>query len=386
MGDIPRKTIAICMTVPSALRVFMVDHVRALAEIYDVTVFSNFALDSCDELFDSSVKLVHIPFAREIRPFTDLECLCRLIAHFLSHNFCCVHSIMPKTGLLGMTAARISRVPVRIHMFTGQVWVTRSGVFRTILKLADRLIASCSTQIYTDSSSQCEFLVSENVIKAGIVLGNGSVNGVNSDRFQPSHEGRKIVRRHLGIPENAIVFGFIGRLNIDKGILDLVQAFSEIRVSADSHLVLVGTDEMGIEGIVRKRFPDILARVHFTGHSSAPEKYYVAFDVFCIPSYREGFGSAVIEAAACGVPALASRIYGLTDAVIEGETGLMHRPRDVAEIRAGLERYANDAGLRERFGIDARRRAKSAFPTQHLVTALLAEYQRLLNEVETVNH
>lgn len=377
-GRIEMNKICFCMTVPSALRSFMADHVRALAERYDVTVFCNFSKDDCEGLFDSSVKLVHVPFAREIKPVQDLKCLCLMISHLRKGRFSSVHSVMPKTGLLAMAAGWIARVPVRIHLFTGQVWVTHVGFWRRIFKGVDRLIDWLATDLYADSPSQRDFLLKENVIRSGKTLCDGSVNGVNTDRFKPDPEIRKSVRNQFGILEEQVVFGFVGRLHLDKGILDLVEAFSGSGKMENACLLFVGSDEGNVEQLVRERFSDLGGQILFAGFTSEPERFYPAFDVFCIPSYREGFGSSVIEAAACEVPALASRIYGLTDAVEENVTGLMHEPHDVDGIRNGLERFVHDSELREQFGRAARKRVLEKFSRDHLVQAMMVEYERLL--------
>ncbi len=374
------KKICFTMTVPSALRAFMTDHVRALAKTYDVTVFCNFSSDDCTDLFDSSVKLVHIPFERPIRLLKDFKCLFLMVFFLRKGGFDSVHSVMPKTGLLTMLAGWIAHVPVRIHMFTGQVWVVRTGFWRAVLKSMDRLIALFATDIYADSPSQLDFLVAEKVVKTGSVLGDGSVNGVDCERFKPDVDARQAVRTQFNILNEALVFGFMGRLNRDKGINDLVEAFASSHVANRSHLLLVGPDEEGIEEMIRERFPEVVQQVHFAGYTSEPEKYYPAFDVFCIPSYREGFGSSVIEAAACGVPALASRIYGLTDAVEENVTGLMHEPHDIEGIRAGLTRFSNDDALRLKMGEASRKRAIEKFSTERLVDAMTSEYERLLGD------
>jgi glycosyltransferase involved in cell wall biosynthesis len=293
---------------------------------------------------------------------------------------------MPKTGLLAMNAAFFARVPVRIHTFTGQVWVTRTGFWRFLLKTMDRVIALSATDVYADSPSQRDFLLEQKVIRSGKVLGDGSVSGVDSELFRPNTGFRRSIRDRFGISEETVVFGFVGRLNRDKGIYDLVNAFESLPVEADACLLFVGADEEGIEQQVREALcrnavaSNVWKKIHFAGHTSEPERFYAAFDVFCMPSYREGFGSSVIEAAACGVPALVSRIYGLTDAVAEGETGLMHDPGDIEGIRLGLERFLNDASLRHRMGRVARQRVLEKFSRDRLVHAMIEEYEQLLNE------
>ena len=377
-----RKKIAFAMTAPSALRAFMGDHIRALAKRYEVTVYCNFSADPCRNLFDESVRLVHIPFARKISPLQDMACFLGLLGELGRGRYFSIHTVMPKTGLLGMVAGWVARVPVRIHLFTGQVWVTKKGMRRAFLKMLDKWMAWCSTAIYADSPSQRDFLLSEGVIRSGRVLGDGSVNGVDPNRFKPDLASRNSVRMLHQIPADAMVFGFLGRLNRDKGILDLVKAFSISGLQHRAVILCVGPDEDGIEELVRTQHGDIGKYIRFAGFTSEPEKVVPAFDVFCIPSYREGFGSSVIEAAACGVPALASRIYGLTDAVVENVTGLMHEPGNIREISEGLKRYATEEPLRRQMGKAARERVLSRFSTERLVSQMVQEYEKLFSQAQ----
>lgn len=366
------------MTVPFALRAFMADHIRVLSKKYDVTVFSNFANDTCAGLFDDSVELVHIQFARSPHPLRDIKCLFHLCSVFRKGKYDSVHSITPKAGLVTMIAAWAMRVPIRIHTFTGQVWVTvPSGLWRSILKCMDRLIAFFSTDVYVDSWSQRAFLVREKIIKEGKVLASGSVNGVDCEKFKPDADYRASVRKQFGISDKGIVFGFLGRLNKQKGLLDLFEAIASLENNADLNLLCVGPDEEGIERLVGDNYPALIGRVRFAGQTTVPENFYSAFDVLCIPSYREGFGSSVIEAAACGVPALASRIYGLTDAVEENVTGIMHAVGSIEEIREGLQMFINNPVLREELGRNARKRVLEKFQTKRLASAMMNEYEKL---------
>jgi len=175
------------------------------------------------------------------------------------------------------------------------------------------------------------------------------------------------------------MFLYLGRLKRDKGLLDLAAAFSEhAKQIRNSHLLVVGPDEERLAGEIRACCAVIADRVHLIGYTAEPERYMAAADVLCLPSYREGFGSVILEAAACGIPTIASRIFGITDAIVEGETGMLHSPGKPWEIAALLSRFAENGSLRETLGAAARRRAVSEFSGDRLTQALLTFYRSIL--------
>jgi len=317
----------------------------------------------------TNLRVVHVPIARRIAPLRDLAALAALRQLFAGGRFDIAHSIAPKAGLLGMLAARAAGVPKRIHTFQGEIWATAGGARRALLKAADRLTARAATHALVVSRGEQAFLEGEGVLAPGLstVLANGSISGVDTARFRPDAQTRAAVRRELGLGETELVVIYVGRLARDKGVLDLASAASGF------HLMLVGPDEEGLT--TRISNPD--GKIRFIGYSTAPERYLAAADIACLPSHREGFGVALIEAGACGLPVLASRLYGTQDAVVEGETGLLHEPGNVADIGAKLRMVAGDAALRRRLGEAGRARAESQFRQESVVQALLDYYSRL---------
>jgi glycosyltransferase involved in cell wall biosynthesis len=290
---------------------------------------------------------------------------------------------MPKTGLLATLAGWLAGVPVRMHTFTGQVWANKRGWKRGALKRFDKLIVLFSTHVLVDSPSQRDFLVAEGVLPQGkgIVIGRGSICGVDEHRFHPDAQVRDVMRAELGIGSEQTVILFLGRLNRDKGILDLAATFANIASQqADLVLVLVGAEEdvpftrvQELCGVYRER----LRRVSFTPD---PERYMAAADIFCLPSYREGFGQVIIEAGASGVPTVASRIYGITDAVEDGETGLLFPTGNVAALTQTLLKLITDHDLRQRMGAAARVRALELFPSSKITAEMHALYGELLSQ------
>ena len=303
-----------------------------------------------------------------------------LVQLFRREHFDIVHSHFPKSGLLGMIAAWLTRVPIRIHTFHGEVWATRTGWRQSILKAFDRLVVWMATDVLTVSVSQQHFLVREGVISKGQsrVIGAGSICGIDPLRFHPDPTIRRTTREDLGIGQHTKLILFVGRLNRDKGVPDLAKAFVSIsRRQPDVALLLVGTQEDVLFSEVQEMCGVYRSRIYYKNFTSTPEHYMAAADVFCLPSYREGFGMTLIESAACGVPAVASRISGIVDAVSEGETGLLFTPANVAELTRALLTLISDEPLRQHMGALARSRALELFAADKITAEVLAFYDTL---------
>lgn len=375
------KKICFVTAAPLTLRAFMRNHLLHLLDKHEVSAVADFTPDDLSGDWLPGVQLVPIAIPRNINPIADLQALWHLVRHLRSQHPDAVHSVTPKAGLLTMAAARLAGVPERIHCFTGQVWATRRGISRMLLKGADRLIVINANHILTDSRSQRHFLEEEGVLRKGYaeVLGEGSISGVDLERFHPDKAMRIKIRDEIGIPQHARLLLFLGRLNRDKGVLDLAKAFARLFDNDENAwLAMVGPDEAGIGAQFEQLCGSAIDRVRRIDYTPAPEHYMAAADLFVLPSYREGFGSVVIEAAACGIPTVASRIYGLTDAVVEGVTGLLHPPGDIGSLYNHLAHLCADDSLCRDMGEKARARAIENFSMESVTGDLLAYYDKIL--------
>ena len=376
------KKICFVATIPAAVNSFLRNHIQAAGEIYSVTVVCN----SEDKylLEGLNAQIIFLPIERKPSPLKDLLVLIQLVKLFLQEKFDIVHSITPKAGFLNMLAAFLTGIPNRIHTYTGQVWVNKVGWKRSTLKIFDKLIVLFSTDIMVDSPSQLDFLVSEGVLSKGkgIVIGLGSICGVDANRFCPDANMRDEVRSDLSISSEQFVILYLGRLNRDKGILDLAVAFTDIALKRSNLvLVLVGAEEDVLFEQIQQIFGlAIIERVRRVSFTNNPERYMAAADVFCLPSYREGFGQVIIEAGAAGVPSVASRIYGITDAIEEGKTGLLYTAGDVSGLTQSLLTLIGDKSLRQQMGEAARLRVLDLFAAHKITEGVLALYAKLLAE------
>ena len=369
----------IVVSSPMTIEAFLQDQLRALNALCEMSVVANAPDGAFLKKLNIRAHFKGVPLKRQVCPLNDLHALYSLLLIFLRERFQVVHSITPKAGLLGMGAAFFARVPVRVHTFTGQVWATKSGVARALLRFLDQLIAGFATHVLVDSHSQRKFLVENGVVsqKKSCVLGDGSISGVNTLRFRPNPQAHRTFRKKNKIPDEDIVFVYVGRLKRDKGIPELLAAFEKIaKKNSSMWLLLVGPDEENLGRLIQAS--SAITKTIMVGHTSSPDLYLAASDIFVLPSHREGFGSSVIEASACGIPAVASRIYGLTDAVVHGRTGLLVTRGDVGELARAMERLGKDRKLRLRMGRVAQRRAKVRFDQKKITEALLQFYRKIL--------
>lgn len=369
---------------PMSAVAFILPHIRALKSLAPVRVFANTDESALLQKCGVDVPIDFVPIVRPIALLSDIQAVWVLFWRFKGSQPVAVHTITPKAGLLGMLAAWLAGVPLRLHSFTGQVWVTRVGFMRWLLKAADRLIAVMATDVLVDSPSQRDFLITQGIVTAerSSVLGAGSICGVNTKRFSPNEGVREVVRDELGTAFDSVVCLYLGRLNREKGVLDLARAFARV---AEKHpkaeLWVVGPDEANYFLQMQALLGRAVSHTKRVDYTLTPERFMQAADLFCMPSYREGFGSSVIEAAACGVPTLASRIYGLTDAVVEGQTGWMYKAGDIQELVQQLDRLlANRAELASR-GKTARKYVETFFAEEIVTDAMRNLYTHRLGYI-----
>ncbi|MCA8988242.1 MAG: glycosyltransferase family 4 protein [Planctomycetaceae bacterium] len=316
------------------------------------------------------VQIHRIAMTRAISPFADLWALFQLLLLFARLKPTIVNASTPKAGLLGMLAAWLMRVPVRVYLLRGLRSETSQGFAQRLLNGMEQLAAWCAQDVIAVSHSLKETYLQYGLTSAHKlqVLGAGSSNGVQAERFAQTDSRRKQVkeiRTRFGIPQNSFVIGFVGRLVVDKGIDDLVAAFDQICLDnphAQPHLVLVGDIEPEAppaEETVRHLHEN--PRIHVTGFVADPESYYGCFDLLAFPSFREGFPNVPLEAAAAGIPTVGYRATGTSDAVIPGQTGLLAELHNRKEFVACLQYYLENEAVRRRHGENALARVKLTF-------------------------
>ncbi|MAD40841.1 MAG: glycosyltransferase family 1 protein [Arcobacter sp.] len=372
------KKICIIVSTPMTVKAFLIKHIKELSKSYEITVVSNSNLQLKDE-FNINCFSKSIEIDRKINLLNDIKSVFYLYKFLKKEKFDLVLSVSPKAGLITSIASFLSSTKNRLHFFTGQVWATKKGLFKLLLKSMDKLITKLNTNILVDSHSQRNFLIKEKVISSlkSKVLLSGSISGVDIDKFMFDENIKNNLKNKYQIKNDEIVFMFIGRLNIDKGILDLAKAFEFIFSKySNIKLFLIGPDEENIvEEIDNLISNKNVIRLDYVNN---PEEILNIADVLVLPSYREGFGTIVIEAASMGIPTIASDIYGLSDAVVDKITGFLHNKKDINDMIKKYELAVNNIEQMKEFGINAKKRTYKEFKDEYLSIALKKYIDELL--------
>jgi glycosyltransferase involved in cell wall biosynthesis len=325
---------------------------------------------------------VGLPMERGIAPLADLVSLLRLWTLLARLRPDLTEFSSPKAGLLGSLAALLARVPVRVYMLRGFKLDRSTGFKRSILLAAERTAAACAHVVLCNSESMMAEALALRVASPRKLrlLGKGSSNGVNVERFSP---GESAIRDHLGIPSDVPVIGFVGRLTRDKGIPELIEAFDAIlRAAPETRLLLVGWFDASEDALG----PALQARIrshpciHCTDRmvdDTAP--YYRAMDMLVLPTWREGFPNVVLEAAATGIPVITTESTGSRDSVIPEVTGLLIPPGYPEAIVESVLMLLGDPARRRRMGDAARAWVVEQFSDTRVLGLATEFYLDLLN-------
>lgn len=375
-----KKSICFITAVPGSASAFLRDHMSALMKVYEVYY-------ACSEPDEQKIDVAHngyqcVDIQRSISFGKDLKAVWNLYRYFRRMKFDAVHSVTPKAGLVTALAAYFAGVPHRTHIFTGQVWANKRGFSRWLLKTLDKVIAKLNNHILVDGEGQRQFLIQQGVLSEhnSKVLGQGSICGVNLERFNPTKEMRETKRKELNVSEDTIVFSFMGRLNHDKGLYELLPAFNRLVAECPkAFLVLYGNDEENVASHFGE-YNNLKEKENFLyyGLTREPQNMTQAADVFVLPTYREGFGSSVIEAAALGIPTICSDAYGVMDAMVDNVTGLRCQVGDEESLYYCMKQLYNDKSMRERMGKAGRERVLQDFDGRIITQKWVEFYHEML--------
>ena len=336
------------------------------------------------------VRVLEVPMEREISPVRDIRSICHLWGILRTLRPTVTNVGTPKAGLLGGCAAWLNRVPCRFYTLHGLRFETTTGLRRKLLILAERLACRFAHRVVCVSHSVREKAIASGLVdrERALIFGAGSCNGVDVARFAPTQQRiwrAAELRRQFGIPADAPVALFVGRLTCDKGIAELIEAFLQLenRIS-NLRLLLVGSFEDGdpLPEDIRKRL-ETHDRVILAGPVNDTAPYYATADVLVLPSHREGLPTVVLEAHAAGKPVIGAAATGIVDLLVDGETGLLFPVGDVSSLANAIARLIEDKALARKLADAGRDQVKRKFRQELIWAALRREYLKVLQGGET---
>ena len=382
-----KKLTKICYitTVPGTIRSFILKSVEYIHEHTDWDVSF---ICSYDEDFATSIpEYVHfypVNMKRGIS-FDGIKAIREMKRIFKREKFDLVQYSTPNAALYASIAAKAAKIPVRLYCQWGIVFVAFEGLKRKLFKLEEKFVCNNSTWIEPDSKSNLLFARKEGLYSEtkSSVIWNGSACGINLKKFDivKKTKYRQKIRQQYHIPEDAFVYIFVGRVNREKGINELLKAYQGVLADYPSYLFILGRCEMDSSvDLELYQWSQEEKTIIYTGNTPNVEQYLAASDCFVLPSYREGFGMSVIEAQGMGLPVIVTNIPGPIDGMIEGRTGLTVPVKSVIELQNAMEKLYADVDLRERFGKEGHKNVTDKFEQQHLFKKIVDDRKRLLYE------
>lgn len=380
-----KKKLIRITTVPISLEKLLEGQLSFMNNYYEVVAVS--AEKEYLEKYgrENMIRTFWVEMTREITPFKDLKAVIKLYNFLRKEKPAIVHTHTPKAGIVGMLAAKIAGVPIRLHTVAGMPLMEATGFKRKLLNVVEKLTCQFATKVYPNSHGLKDFILAEGF--AGEekleVLGKGSSNGIDTRYFDPesfSKEQRNQKRIELGIPEKDLVFIFVGRLVKEKGINELVAAFSKLNeIDNNVSLLLVGPYEQDLDPLSPETLQEIEKhpKIISTGFQADVRPYLNASDIMTFPSYREGFPNVIMQAGAMGLASIVTDINGCNEIVSHDYNGMIIPVKNEEELLSALKLIIENPAYAKQLRKNSREVICRHYEREEYWQVLLREYKKL---------
>ena len=387
----PKPKLIRITTVPISLEKLLEGQLSFMQSNFQVTAISAEPDRLADFGRQNGLKVFPVEMTRQITPWQDLKALIKLVRYLRKERPEIVHTHTPKAGIVGMLAAKLARVPIRLHTVAGLPLMEATGKKRWLLNTVEKLTYACATGVYPNSKGLYDFILKEKFTKPEKlnIIAGGSSNGINTKHFNPElfrETEKEKLRNSLSISANDFVFVFVGRLVGDKGINELVSAFKSLSAknkTQGSKLLLVGPLETELDPLEQETLQEIETNPNIiaVGYQNDVRPYFAISNALVFPSYREGFPNVVMQAGAMGLPAIVSNINGCNEIIKDRENGVIIPVKNTAAIEETMSQFLEDKEFVSELKQKARSLIVERYEQSKVWNALLDEYNRLLKEV-----
>ncbi len=374
-------------TVPESLKILLKgQHKFISTKGFEVIGVSSAGSTLYEVSKEEEIRVIEIEMSRKITPINDFFSVYHLYKVIKKEKPIIVHSHTPKAGIVSMLAAKLANVPIRLHTVAGLPLMEATGMKRKVLNFVEKVTYACATNVYPNSKGLYQFIVNEKLVssKKIKVIADGSSNGIDTTYFDSeriSEDQRSEFRTKLNIQKTDFVFVFVGRLVGDKGINELIDAFSKIK-NSKVKLLLVGGLEPDLDPLFNHTINEIKTNSNIisVGFQSDVRPYFAISHCLVFPSYREGFPNVVMQAGAMGLPSIVSNINGCNEIIEEGINGTIIPSKDIELLFSSMQKIINDDVWRNQLASNARDKIVSRYEQKLVWDAILNEYNNLLIE------
>lgn len=375
-----KKTLIRITTVPLSLDKLLEGQLNYMSEFYNVI-----AVSSEKEYLEKigkreNVATHHIEMTRKITPIQDLVSVVKMYFFFKKVKPFIVHTHTPKAGIVGMVAARLAGVPHRLHTVAGLPLLEATGLKRQLLDFVEKLTYSCATKVYPNSNALLGIIKENNYCPSTKlkVIGKGSSNGINTDYFDAKHfstEQKSELKKQLNIHEDDFVFIFVGRIVADKGINELITAFSKLQQQIK--LLLVGPLEQDLNPLLPETLQQIQSNANIisVGYQNDVRPYFAISNALVFPSYREGFPNVVMQAGAMNLPSIVTNINGCNEIIEEGKNGTIIPVKNSDELYKAMLKFVSNAAQLQTYKQNSRPLIVSRYQQDKVWNDILEEYR-----------
>lgn len=373
----------IVTTVPGSLNFFK-GQIGVLKKQFNIEAVSSpqKGLEAFSKL--EKIKTYGIHMSREISLLKDLKSLIKLTKLFLSIKPKIVHGNTPKGAFLSMFSSWITRVPYRIYCVHGLRYQGTVGFKRKLLIVMEQLTCFFATEIIAVSIGVRKSLKEDGVSKKKVsLIWNGSANGINVNHFKPSLDGVNELRIKYNLKPTNFIYGFVGRIVRDKGINEIVEAFTQVNKKyKHTRLILIGKYE---DADPIKEKTDFLIKnnknIIYVGYQKELRPFFNLMDVFTFPTYREGLATSLLEASAMSKAIISSNATGCYEVIKDGYNGRVIPTRSSSKLKEAMIEFIENPLLIKKLSSVSRQSVIEKYEQKFFWKKALETYSKLLNDV-----